>query len=184
MTDLIATILPIYLSYKREIIPDMPSSALNRLRRIFRESFILFPALFFMLDMDFLRYAMSFIMLFVVLNSIYEVGYVYNDWVRIKYDEKPRIRQYIKDINPRLSIILRLTYTFLLSLYLFSPEYIYAVLLLLLAIVNHNHRTKKIQKAVTLPLMRVAKYMFIPIAMSGLNIEFIGACLFFCFRFL
>jgi len=177
MVDLLATLLPIYLTYKREIDPNAPSSPLNSVRRIFREAFILFPALFFMLNLNALSYALIFAMLFIVLHSIYEVGYVYNDWIRIRYEEKPTIRRYVEDINPLLSIILRGIYIVSLSFFLFSLSYIYAVLLLMLAIVNHNRKVEKYKQLITLPLMRTAKYMFVPIAMSGFNIEFLGGCL-------
>lgn len=172
MADLLATILPIYLTYKREIA----SSVLNRLRRIFREAFILFPALFFMLKMDFLSYTFFFILFFIALNSIYEIGYVYNDWIRVKYDEKPTIRNYVKEINPPLAIALRATYM-LPGLFFFPLSYVVALTLLSFAILNHNLRKRKIEKAVTLPFMRVIKYMFIPIAISGLDLEIVGSCL-------
>jgi hypothetical protein len=114
----------------------------------------------------------------VAMNAIYEIGYIYNDYVRVRYDERPRKRAYINLIYPRLAVALRIIYLIAVGAMLnFLVSYILALALLVVAILNHNFRTRKIDKVTSLPLLRVAKYMFIPIAFSNLTIEEIAVSL-------
>jgi hypothetical protein len=176
---IVGTVTPIYLSYLRELTPNTPGSPIDKIRRIFREVLILYPALFFMLNYTFIVYTLIFFLLLVALNAIYEIGYIYNDYVRIRYDEKPRKRVYINLIHPRLAVALRIVYliTVGVALNFLVVSYILALALLVIAILNHNFRTRKIDKVTSLPLLRVAKYMFIPIAFSNLSLEEIAASL-------
>jgi hypothetical protein len=172
------TVTPIYLSYLRESTPNTGSS-INRIRRIFREALILYPALFFMVNYTFIVYTLVFFLFFVAVNAMYEVGYIYNDYVRVKYDDKPRKRVYVNLIYPCLAVALRIVYLIAIGVALnfLATSYVLALALLVVAILNHNLRTRKIDKVTSLPLMRVTKHMFIPIAFSNLNLEVIAASL-------
>ena len=69
---------------------------LNRIRRLFREAIILFFALYFMSDYPLTDYLTHFTLLLMAVYSLYEIGYIYNDFIRVKYDEKPTIRSYVE----------------------------------------------------------------------------------------
>lgn len=168
---------PIMLSFIR----DADKNNLNRVRRLFREFTILFFALYFMLNYEFFNFLVLFALLLVAVYSIYEIGYLYNDFVRVKYDEKPTIRPYVDIIDAKLAAVVRAVYVAFVGVFVrtFLRSYIVAICILLIAILNHNLIKRKIDKIAARPFLRVSKYMFIPITMSNFNLEIISSCLLF-----
>jgi len=49
-----------------------------------------------MSDYPLTDYLTHFTLLLMAVYSLYEIGYIYNDFIRVKYDEKPTIRSYVE----------------------------------------------------------------------------------------
>jgi hypothetical protein len=136
-----------------------------------------------MLDYPLADYLKLFTLLLMAVYSLYEIGYIYNDFIRVEYDEKPTIRPYVGIINARLATAIRITYIVLIGLLIKAllPSYIVAICILSIAILNHNLIRRKVEKIASWPYLRLSKYMFVPIAISNFNLEVVESCLLITF---
>ena len=106
---------------------------------------------------------------FILLYSIYDIGYIVNDKWAVKNEENPTIRAEIGQINCRAAILSRTAIYALGALaatYVLNAATPHSVLtatgLLLAGITFHNLAKKITHKGVTVINLRLAKYAYTP----------------------
>jgi len=99
---------------------------------------------------------------------IYEILYLYNDIVTIRWEDKPTLRNYVRSLSIRLAILTRLIYIFILSLILIYIFYIdprsimISIVLLLQASLIHNLIKIKSKRIYSYTAMRITRILFAP----------------------
>lgn len=157
--------------------PSKPSSYTYILKHIFRDAIIFFPALFFILQQDFLTFTLNFSLLYVACYSLYEIGYLYNDCVTVKKEDKPKFRSYTQLINWKNAILIRIIILFILLYYYWNTSLIIPIFLLTFAMTVHNSLHKNSDRILTTGFERLVKALFVPIAMIGIDYHKLYPCL-------
>jgi len=99
---------------------------------------------------------------------IYEILYLYNDIVAIRWEDKPTLRNYVESLSIRLAILTRLIYIFILSLiliYFFNIDprsIMISIALLLQASLIHNLIKIKSKRIYSYTVMRITRILFAP----------------------
>ncbi|MEM1830912.1 MAG: hypothetical protein QXJ97_05200 [Desulfurococcaceae archaeon] len=106
----------------------------------------------------------------ILLTALYEIQYIVNDVIVSKREDKPSHRIY--GISILLIVLLRLLYSVitiscLLTLGFTANNIALALLGLFLAFFFHNIEPIKLRRSMTFPLVRLARYSFIPLIMIG-----------------
>jgi len=112
---------------------------------------------------------------FILLYTLYEVLYVFNDFVAIKYETLPTYRAQGLDINFIYFALIRSAYAIvLLKIISFCSgnlwEVIYALACILLIGIIHNLNTDKFSRHPTHMLLRILRFSFPAIIDEGLMI--------------
>lgn len=147
------------------------------LKHVFRDAIIFFPALFFILQQDFFTYMLNFSLLYVACYSLYEIGYLWNDCVTVKKEDKPKFRPYTQLINWKNAILIRIIILFILLYYYWNTTLIVSISLLTFAMTIHNSLHKNSDRILTTGFERLVKTLFVPIAMIGVNYHKLYPCL-------
>ncbi|MEM4947478.1 MAG: hypothetical protein QXH05_04955 [Thermosphaera sp.] len=116
------------------------------------------------------RYLIGLFLANILLTALYEIQYVVNDVIVSKREDKPSHRMY--DTSILLIVSSRLFYSVIATLCLltlgFTKNNITLALLgLFLAFFFHNIEPIKLRRSITFPLVRLARYSFIPLIMIG-----------------
>ena len=84
--------------------------------RLVHEGILIFPALYFMFSgftfsfYIFLTYTLTYFVSCLMLTTIYDIFYVLNDYIFVKYEDAPSIRHYVKEVSIKNLLSIRLTY--------------------------------------------------------------------------
>lgn len=110
----------------------------------------------------------SYVLANILLVSVYEIQYVVNDVIIIKKEDRPSIRIY--PVKPEILIIFRIFYfiitTVLMVLFHFDMLNItVAIMLISLAFLLHNFQSYKLKRTYTFALVRLTRYVFIPLCL-------------------
>lgn len=116
------------------------------------------------------KYIIGLILTNVLLTALYEIQYIINDTIVSNYEDKPSYRKY--NISISMIMISRILYSIVIFVCLlelgFSTSNIFlAISLLFLAFLFHNLELVKLRRAITFPLVRLARYLFIPLVLVG-----------------
>ncbi|MEM1661001.1 MAG: hypothetical protein QXR17_07695 [Candidatus Bathyarchaeia archaeon] len=116
------------------------------------------------------RYLIGLFLANILLTALYEIQYVVNDVIVSKREDKPTHRIY--GISILLIVFSRLLYSVilipcLLTLGFTKNSITLALLGLFLAFFFHNIEPIKLRRSMTFPLVRLARYSFIPLTMIG-----------------
>lgn len=120
-----------------------------------------------------LNYTFIYFIGFVILYDVYEIFYILNDAVFVRFEDIPTIRSYVKEISIISAIIARMIYYMLFFFFLCDKFYsglIIATVLVSLAWTFHNFQKLRINRAITFPLLRLTKYLFVPLFVTQLDI--------------
>ncbi|MEM1510931.1 MAG: hypothetical protein QW096_13785 [Thermofilaceae archaeon] len=116
------------------------------------------------------KYLIGLFLANILLTALYEIQYVVNDVIVSKREDKPSHRIYSTNIS--LIVFSRLLYSViailcLLTLGFTKNNIALALLGLFLAFSFHNIEPIKLRRSMTFPLVRLARYSFIPLIVIG-----------------
>lgn len=164
---------PLFLTLFR--IRDKP---LYILKHISAEQIIFFPALYFLLKpSSFLWFTFQYVFLFFVCWSFYEIDYLINDFIAVRYEDLPYYRDYTKHINLTVALTIRIVFlVFTAFLLHFNSYYALCILFLGIYIAMLNLLKRKKSRISIYPCMRMLRALFVPIILSNFNFSIIYAC--------
>ncbi len=109
----------------------------------------------------------------LLLYVIYEIGYLINDTITDKRDTRPRRRPATRALNKKIFIITRIFYIIILYYYILNKlsyiNILAGTLLLIYGILAHNLTFNKAHRYATFTVLRLAKYLFVPIFVFGMK---------------
>lgn len=143
----------------------------------FREVFLLFPALYYAMQPDLFNFAARFAIAFTVGRGLYEMGYLVNDLIVAKYEDKPSIRSYEGKVNLPVALGIRALMLAAAMLLFRSPATAVAVAIVSALIAIHNSTKRKKDRLASNPALRLSRYMFIVIVTADLEVPVITACM-------
>jgi hypothetical protein len=157
------------------------------IRSIF-EGIIIFPTLYlsifgFHITLPLLvTYMTTYIISWLLMNVIYDMFYALNDSIFVRYEDRPTLRRYIKDVNLVVLIIARLIYMVAISILLVAfakisyINVLIAILLLFITLFIHNSIRIKLWRVYSVGALRFARLLFIPLVLSpSSNLFYISA---------
>jgi len=161
-------------------------------QHLFYEVAIIYPSLYLLifgllLDINsFLVYSLVYFALWILLHTIYDIFYVMNDYIFIKYEESPTIRKYLPKNSVKKTIVLRLVYAIMLLFILinnFKMKFmlLFATIILVLMNILHNFANEHL-RIFTFGSLRLAKWLFIPLIIKCDSVPYILLLLLPCFH--
>lgn len=144
---------------------------------VFHDAVILFPALYLLLNpADFFTFFLNFVILHIISWSVYEIHYLINDFIAVKFEDKPFYRDYTKVVNFKAALLLRILVVALAFMWLNSALFILWILVFALAILLHNLIRQRRHRILFYPYTRLIKVMFTPIMLTNLEWNLMFAC--------
>jgi len=112
--------------------------------------------------------SLGYLLANIILVSVYEIQYVINDIVVVKREDKPSIRSY--PVRPLFVVISRGVYSLVAVCLMLISRFdvirvFVAIVLLSLAFLLHNIQKYKLKRIYTFALIRLTRYLFIPLCL-------------------
>jgi hypothetical protein len=121
-------------------------------------------------------YVSTYLILWILLQTLYDAFYALNDCVFAKYEEKPSFRGYCQNISLKRLLLFRLIYICVLmylSIHFFCiklENLVIAVALITYALFLHNLTKVNLWRIFTFSAVRLSRWAFIPIAMGASHV--------------
>lgn len=149
------------------------------LKHVFAEQMILFPTVYFLLKpQNFLFFGLEYAFLVVLCWTFYEIDYLVNDFIAVKYEDLPFYRDYTKHVNFAAALAVRIVFlTFSAFLLQFNFYFLFWMLILGAYIAMLNMLRVKKSRITVYPCMRTLRALFVPLVMSNFNSSVIYICL-------
>lgn len=140
---------------------------------------VFYPALYFLLKpSNVLSYTFQFAFLTILCWAFYEMDYLINDFIAVKYEDLPYYRDYTKRINFTIALIIRIGFLILSAFILqFNIYFLLWMLFLGVYIVLLNLCKTKKSRISIYPCMRLLRHLFIPLVMTNFNPLLLYPCL-------
>ncbi len=143
---------------------------------LWETSLFLIPTLWFYYSTNGINYTDILIISFstLLLYTIYELGYLVNDTITDKRDTMPRNRPATRALNKPVFIAIRIFMISVLyrvlSNYVNQTNLLLAFIFLIYGIIVHNLTFNKAYRYATFTILRLGKYLFVPIIFFGKTI--------------
>ena len=113
----------------------------------------------------------SYLLALMLLINLYEIQYLINDVIAIRWEDRPTYREYVEEVKGfilQLIVVSRLAYVTVLynllsSFGISSIKIIIATLTLGYTFLLHNIQRIRLYRIVTYTLIRFSRYIFIPL---------------------
>jgi hypothetical protein len=124
----------------------------------------------------FFIYASTYLILWILLQTLYDAFYALNDCMFAKYEEKPNIREYCRNVSLKRLLLFRLVYICVLTylsihfLCIKLENLMIAVALITYILFLHNLTRVNLWRIFTFSAVRISRWAFIPIAMGASHV--------------
>lgn len=153
-------------------------------KKVFMDAIIFYPALYFLLGLDFITYTGHFALFYVASWAFYEIGYLLNDYIAVKHEDVPSFREYTKHVNFKVAFTIRIATLTLIAWLNHSPSFLTWLAIFSVAIVLFNSLKRKRDRITFYPYMRLVRAMFVPFVMSNFNVSILYPCIILYMPFL
>jgi hypothetical protein len=124
----------------------------------------------------FFIYLNTYIILWILLQTLYDAFYALNDCVFAKYEELPSFREYCRHISLKRLLVLRFIYVCLLMYFLVYffhlklENLVIALALITYAMLLHNLTRINLWRIFTFSAVRLSRWIFIPTALGAFHV--------------
>jgi len=133
--------------------------------------FTALTSLIYQLNSNLPSFVASYLLALMLLINLYEIQYLINDVIAIRWEDKPTYREYVKEVKGfvfQLVVVSRLAYVTVLynllsSFGISSIKIIIAILTLGFTFLLHNIQRIHLYRIMTYTLIRFSRYIFIPL---------------------
>lgn len=149
------------------------------LKHISAEQILFFPALYFLLKpLDFLLFTFQYVFLFVLCWTFYEIDYLVNDFIAVRYEDFPYYRDYAKHINFTVALVIRVVFlVFSVFLLQFNSYFLLWMFILGMYFAVLNILKTKKSRIPIYSCTRTLRALFVPLIMSRFSFSVIYVCL-------